>query len=199
METRDFVPYAVLTRRERKVWIGTGDLTAQRVDAIVNAANEFLQHGGGVAGAIVRKGGPEIQKESRRWGYVPVGNAAATGAGRLPARWVIHAVGPRGGEPYADEKLRWAVWSALREGERLMCRSIALPPISTGIFGFPKDRGCRIILQAVLDFIEHEARSLEEIRLLDLDASGVRYFLEALDHIEAPDTLIERLKDAPVQ
>jgi len=187
----EFQPLALLRFRERKVWVGVGDLTEQAVDAIVNAANEFLQHGGGIAGAILRKGGPEIQRESDAWGYVPVGNAAATTAGRLPARWVIHAVGPRGGEPQADEKLRWAVWSALREAERLMCRSVALPPISTGIFGFPKDRGCQVILRTVLDFLAREARSLQEVRLLDLNLDGARFFVQAIPRVATPDVVVE--------
>src|SRR5512137_2976755 len=92
----------------------SGDLTERDVDAIVNAANSRLQHGGGVAGAIVRKGGQVIQEESDAIGFVPVGGAAMTTAGRLTARHVIHAVGPRMGEGDEDHKLRSAITSVLR-------------------------------------------------------------------------------------
>ncbi len=163
----------------RRIRVGWGDITRQSVDAIVNPANEFLQHGGGVAGAIVRRGGSVIQEESNRWGYLPVGNAIATGAGSLPARYVIHTVGPRGGASHADEKLFWAIWSALREAERLECTSIAIPPVSTGIFGFPKDRGCEIIASTVNRFLHEWARSLREVRLIDLNKNGAAYFLVA--------------------
>ncbi len=163
-----------------RIEIGIGDITVQKVDAIVNAANEFLQHGGGVAGAIVRKGGSIIQEESNLIGYCPTGNAVATSAGQLPAKWVIHAVGPRGSDDHASEKLRWAYWSALREGERLECESIAIPAISTGIFGFPKQKGCQIGLKAVLDFLHSESRKLHYVRLIDLSWDGALYFVRAL-------------------
>ena len=119
-----------------------GDITEVEADAVVNAANSYLEHGGGVAGAIVRKGGEVIQQESREWvrrfGPVPVGGVAVTSAGRLKARYVIHAVGPRCGvEPI--EKLGEAVRNALLKAEELGLVSIAFPAISTGIFGCPYD------------------------------------------------------------
>src|SRR5438552_1185356 len=129
-----------------------GDLTEERVDAIVNAANSHLAHGGGVAGAIVRKGGAVIQEESDRIGFVPVGNVALTGAGALPAGHVIHAVGPRMGEGDEDNKLRSAGRNSLEMAHEKGFRSIALPAISSGIFGFPKDRCAEILLQAAMDF-----------------------------------------------
>ena len=101
-----------------RVRVIRGDLTEAPVDAIVNAANSHLQHGGGVAGAIVRKGGQVIQEESDRIGYVPVGKAALTSAGRLPARFVIHTVGPRWGEGDEEAKLASAVASALDLAEK---------------------------------------------------------------------------------
>src|SRR5438876_5000465 len=97
----------------QRIQLVKGDLTEERVDAIVNAANAHLAHGGGVAGAIVRKGGDIIQKESDRIGHVPVGQVAITGAGALPARHVIHAVGPRVGEGDEDTKLRNAARNSL--------------------------------------------------------------------------------------
>src|SRR5512141_3168507 len=116
------------------------DITTLHVDAIVNAANSHLQHGGGVAGAISRKGGPVIQAESDRIGYVPVGNAAVTSAGNLPCSYVIHAVGPRMGEGDEDRKLRDATIASLERAEELKIGSLAFPAISTGIFGYPIQR-----------------------------------------------------------
>ena len=125
-----------------EVVVMKGDITEVEADAVVNAANSYLEHGGGVAGAIVRKGGQVIQEESREWvrrfGPVPVGGVAVTSAGRLRARYVIHAVGPRCGvEPI--EKLGEAVRNALLKAEELGLVSIAFPAISTGIFGCPYD------------------------------------------------------------
>ena len=117
-----------------------GDITQQDTDAITNAANEYLKHGGGVAGAIVRRGGYEIQKESdeivRERGPVPVGEAVVTGAGKLKAKYVIHTVGPRWGEGDEDNKLYRAIQSVLREADKLKISSVAIPAVSTGIFGF---------------------------------------------------------------
>src|SRR5512140_1469286 len=98
----------------RSVRLVQGDITERDTDAIVNAANSRLQHGGGVAGAIVRKGGKIIQEESDRIGYVPVGESALTTGGRLKARFVIHTVGPRWGEGDEEQKLRSAVRNTLK-------------------------------------------------------------------------------------
>ncbi len=161
-----------------------GDLTEEPVDAIVNAANERLAHGGGVAGAIVRKGGYQIQEESDRWvrehGPVPTGSAAITGAGHLPARYIIHAVGPiwrnRGDE---DALLASAVTSALTLAARHHVRSISLPAISSGIFGFPKPRAVRIILDAVDAFLQaHPHGPVQEVNLCNMDDLTARLFLE---------------------
>lgn len=139
-----------------EVTLVKGDITELEADAIVNAANSYLQHGGGVAGAIVRKGGWVIQEESNRWvrehGPVPVGGVAVTGAGRLKAKYIIHAVGPRCGiEPI--EKLREAVVNALRKAEELGLRSIAFPAISTGIFGCPYDEAARMMATGIRDVV----------------------------------------------
>jgi O-acetyl-ADP-ribose deacetylase len=116
-----------------------GDITQQRVDVIVNAANSELAHGGGVAAAIALAGGPELQRESEAHPYVPVGEAAVTSAGALPARWVVHAVGPvwSGGDAGEEALLAGAYRSALGLAIDLGARSIAFPSISTGIFGYP--------------------------------------------------------------
>ena len=115
-----------------------GDITELDVDAVVNAANEHLILGAGVAGAIRRKGGPSIQEECYRIGGTFVGGAVITTGGNLKARHVIHAVGPRMGEGEEDEKLGNAVLNSLKVAEENGLRSIAFPAISTGIFGFPK-------------------------------------------------------------
>lgn len=145
-----------------RIEIIEGDLTALSVDAIVNAANSALQHGGGVAGAIARRGGPSIQRESDEIGHVPVGSVAVTGAGSLSARWVIHAVGPRMGEGNEDDKLRSATRAALEKAEAIGARSIAFPAISTGIFGYPIDRCAAIMLRTAREY-RQEASTLERV------------------------------------
>jgi O-acetyl-ADP-ribose deacetylase (regulator of RNase III) len=131
-----------------------GDITELDVDAIVNPANEQLQLGAGVAGAIRAKGGPSIQEECDRIGGTPVGTAVATAAGNLKARHVIHAVGPRMGEGDEDKKLAAAVRAALALADRRGMKSIALPAISTGVFGFPIDRAARILLTEIHRFLQ---------------------------------------------
>ncbi len=158
-----------------------GDLTEENVDAIVNAANAQLAHGGGVAGAVVRRGGAIIQQESDAWvrkhGPVSHERPAITGAGRLPCRYVIHAVGPIWGEGDEDAKLRAAVIGALTVAEEHNLTSLALPAISTGIFGFPKDRGARVIMQAILDYFgQQPASHLREVRITLIDALTVSVF-----------------------
>jgi len=131
-----------------------GDITEQEVEAIVNPANEDLQLGSGVAGAILAKAGPSIQEECNRIGHTPVGSAVMTGAGDLKAKQVIHAVGPRMGEGDEDRKLASAVRSSLALADRNGLRSIALPAVSTGNFGFPLDRCARILLTEVHRYIQ---------------------------------------------
>jgi len=172
----------ILWERQLKggVWLRLvmGDLTDENVDAIVNAANSQLAHGGGVAGAIVRRGGRIIQEESNRLAPVEVGGAVVTGAGALPARAVIHAVGPRMGEGDEDRKLADAVRNALRLASENEFRSISMPAISSGIFGYPKDRCARVLLETTLKFLEENPRSsLREIRFCNFDDSTCSIFL----------------------
>jgi O-acetyl-ADP-ribose deacetylase (regulator of RNase III) len=167
----------------RAIRVVQGDITEEEVDAIVNAANEHLAHGGGVAGAIVRKGGREIQEESRQWvqehGHVPTGGAAITGAGKLKARYVIHAVGPVWGMGNEEALLASAVRSALALADRHGLRSASLPAISTGIFGFPKPLGVQVILGAVQEYLdEHSDSSLTEVRLCNIDRATSDLFVE---------------------
>ncbi|MEJ2635190.1 MAG: macro domain-containing protein [Calditrichia bacterium] len=154
-----------------------GDLTEEKVDAIVNAANSHLRHGGGVAGAIVRKGGPSIQKESNEIGYVGVGEAAITGAGKLPAKFVIHAVGPRWGEGDEDGKLESAVRNSLKLAEENNLSIISLPAISAGIFGFPMDRCADIMLNTIREYLRNRPKgSLSEVRICLLGSQSVDIF-----------------------
>ncbi len=158
-----------------------GDITEEEVDAIVNAANEYLKHGGGVAGAIVRKGGYEIQEESDKIGYVPTGSAAITGAGKLPAKYVIHAVGPiwRGGQNDEDQKLESAVLSSLKIADEKKLKSISFPAISAGIFGFPKERCAKILIDTAVKFLNQNPNtSIEEIRFCLYDEPTLNAFLE---------------------
>ena len=131
-----------------------GDITELDVEAIVNAANEKLELGSGVAGAIRDKGGPTIQKECKRIGGTSVGSAVITGAGELKAKHVIHAVGPKMGEGDEDRKLSSAVRSALALADRHGLKSVALPAISTGVYGFPVDRCARITLTEIHRYLQ---------------------------------------------
>jgi O-acetyl-ADP-ribose deacetylase (regulator of RNase III) len=131
-----------------------GDITDQTTDAIVNAANAALQMGGGVAGAIRRRGGPAIQEECNRIGGTYVGGAVITTGGNLPAKHVIHAVGPIHGDDHEDEKLKDATLNSLKLADKNHLKSIAFPAISTGIFGFPKDRCATIMLSTTIAYLE---------------------------------------------
>ncbi len=134
--------------------LAESDITELEVDAIVNAANEELKLGSGVAGAIREKGGSSIQEECDRIGGTPVGTAVLTGGGDLKAKHVIHAVGPRMGEGDEDRKLQSAIRSSLALADRHGLKSIALPAISTGAFGFPVDRCARILLTEVYRYLQ---------------------------------------------
>lgn len=157
-----------------------GDITQENTEAIVNAANSRLQHGGGIAGAIVRRGGKVIQEESDRIGLVPVGGAATTSGGRLAARYVIHAVGPVWGEGQEPEKLSSAVRSALDEAVKLSVESVSIPAISSGIFGYPKEAACKVIWDTVISYIKDHKNAPKIIRLCAIDQTTVNAFLTAI-------------------
>jgi O-acetyl-ADP-ribose deacetylase (regulator of RNase III) len=131
-----------------------GDLTEMDTDAIVNAANAQLILGGGVAGAIRRKGGPGIQEECDKTGGTFVGGAVITTGGNLKARHVIHAVGPRMGEGDEDQKLKNATLNSLKAADENHLKSISFPAISTGIFGFPIGRCAEIMLKTTIDYLK---------------------------------------------
>ena len=166
------------------IQIVQGDITIEEVDAIVNAANEFLQHGGGVAHMISKQGGSIIQKESDAWvsnhGRVTHANPAWTSGGNLPAKYVIHAVGPVWGEGDEDHKLEAAVTGSLRLAEELKCSSVVLPAISTGIYGFPKDRAAKTIFSAIEKYFSHHSFSgVKTVKLVLYDQATVDVFLNA--------------------
>lgn len=172
----------------QRLQIVRGDLTQETVDAIVNAANASLQHGGGVAGAISRRGGPQIQEESdewvRRFGPVTHARPVYTKAGELPCRFVIHAVGPVWGSGDEDSKLTLAVQGSLRVADQLGLASIAMPAISTGIYGFPKRRAAEVILSAIRAyFTENRASALEQVRLTLIDQPTLDVFVQTVERI----------------
>ena len=130
-----------------------GDITESDTDAIVNAANDRLILGAGVAGAIHTQGGPSIQEECNAIGHCPVGEAVITGGGNLNARHVIHAVGPRQGEGDEEAKLKNATLNSLKVADQNNLKSITFPAISTGIFGFPLDACARIMLTTAKEYL----------------------------------------------
>ena len=159
-----------------------GDITLEDVDAIVNAANEHLQHGGGVAWAIVRRGGDVIQKESDKWikqhGPVSHTHPAWTSGGALPAKYIIHAVGPVWGDGDEDIKLADAVIGSLRVADELKLLSIAMPAISTGIFGFPKERAAGIIFNTIEEYFNKNKSGLKVVRITLFDQATIDVFTE---------------------
>jgi O-acetyl-ADP-ribose deacetylase (regulator of RNase III) len=146
-----------LTVNNKKLKLTEGNIVLLDVEAVVNAANTSLVLGGGVAGAIRSYGGPSIQEECNRIGPIQVGEAVATRAGNLKAKYVIHAAGPVSGEGKEEDKLRSATLNSLKIAEEKKIKDIAFPAISTGIFGFPIERCSVIMLKAALEFLEkHE-------------------------------------------
>ena len=131
-----------------------GDITEMQTEAIVNAANAQLILGGGVAGAIRRKGGPQIQNECNKIGRTFVGGAVITTGGNLKAKYVIHAVGPQLGEGDEDEKLRNATLNSLKLADENNLKSISFPAISTGVFGFPIQRCAEIMLRTTIGYLK---------------------------------------------
>jgi len=157
-----------------------GDITSLDVDAIVNAANEGLQLGSGVAGAIRRKGGPAIQEECNGIGHCETGGAVVTGGSTLPARWVIHAVGPvwRGGGEGEGRLLGSAVAAALERAEEIGAKSVALPALSTGVYGFPIGRAAEISIREARRFASG-ARSVQRIVFCLFDDAALAAFQQA--------------------
>ena len=162
--------------------LAQGDITELNADAIVNAANSKLQHGGGVAWAIVNKGGYSIQKESDKLGFCPVGNAVITTAGKLKAKYVIHAVGPRMGEGDEDAKLKSATLSALKLADKHKLKSISFPAISTGIYKFPVDRCADIMLNITIEYCNGQT-GLQKITFCPYDDKTFKTFKNTLERL----------------
>ncbi len=163
-----------------------GDLTAQEVDAIVNAPNERLQHGGGVAAAIIKAGGKEIQEESDAYvdehGPLQPGEAAVTTAGDMPARWVVHVAGPvyEEGSSENEQLLRQAVAAALDAGAEAGARTMAFPAISAGVYGYPRGEATGIIASEVVSWLGTNEGRVEDVRLVGLDDATTAEFAAGL-------------------
>jgi O-acetyl-ADP-ribose deacetylase (regulator of RNase III) len=170
-------------RSYERIRLARGDITAQEVDAIVNAANNSLLGGGGVDGAIHRAGGPEILEECRRLGGCATGEAKATTAGRLPARYVVHTVGPvwHGGGHDEDELLASCHRASLLVAAELGCRTVAFPAISTGVYGFPVARAARVAVGSVAESLAEQ--DLDEVRFVLFDGNAHDEFASALDEL----------------
>jgi len=162
---------------KEKIQILQGDLVAQDAETIVNAANNDLQLGGGVAGAIRRKGGPAIQEECDRIGPIPLGEAAVTGGGNLKARYVIHAASMRLGEPTSETNLRASTRASLLRAKELGIRSIAFPAVGTGIAGFPMRRSAEVMLEEAAAHLAGET-SLQDVRFVLYDRPAYDVFVE---------------------
>jgi O-acetyl-ADP-ribose deacetylase (regulator of RNase III) len=170
----------------QRLEIAQGDITDETTDAIVNAANRYLEHGSGVAGAILRRGGSQVQVESSQWvrvhGLVTNAEPAYTGAGNLPCRYIIHAVGPVWGEGDEVNKLTAAIHGSLKLAEHLNLTSISFPAISTGIYRFPVPLAAQVTLTAIQGYLaENPTSRLELIRLVLLERDTWQAFADGLE------------------
>lgn len=150
------------TTNGKKIKLVEGNLALLDVETVVNAANENLILGGGVAGAIRQFGGPSIQEECNKIGPIAVGEAVITGAGNLKAKYVIHAAGPVYGEGNEDEKLTKVTLNSLKIAKKQKIKNIAFPAISTGIFSFPLKRCSEIMIKVAMDFLKEKANDYPE-------------------------------------
>ena len=176
-----------------RIRLEEGDITQSEVDAIVNAANTSLLLGAGVAGAIRERGGPDIQRECDEHGPIPLGEAALTGAGKLPARYVIHAAGMELGGQVSDESLRSCTRAALELANRHGLRSVAFPAIGTGVGGYPIQKCAEVMLAEVQRHAESGSSSLEEVRFVLFGEPTYRVF-EAVNDAEKVRIQMEKLR-----
>ncbi len=171
-----------------KIHLLQGDITTLKVDAVVNAANSSLMGGGGVDGAIHRAGGPEILTACRQiveqHGPLPPGEAVITPAGNLPARYVIHTVGPiwNGGRHNEHRVLHRCYTRSVQLASQHDCRHIAFPNISTGVYGFPKQEAAQVAVNALLELLG-KAQSMPEIFLVCFDEENFRFCQEAIQKL----------------
>lgn len=186
-QKEDGRPFEGLGAREGGIIrIIDGDLTQQVVDAIVNAANSTLVGGGGVDGAIHRRAGPQLLAECRTLGGCPVGEAKMTGGYNLPARWVIHTVGPRwrGGTHREDEQLARCYQSCLQLAVDRGIRTIAFPAISTGAYGFPVPRAARIALRETRRFLAEHPHAFDQVIFVCFGQADYERYREAAAELE---------------
>lgn len=165
--------------KNSKIILTQGDITELTTEVIVNAANTQLKLGGGVAGAIRRKGGPNIQEECDKIGGTFVGGSVITTGGTLKANHVIHAVGPRMGEGNEDEKLKNATANSLKLMDKYNLKTIAFPAISTGIFGYPIDRCAKMMISTVKEYLSSNTQ-IEEVVFCLYSASDYQVFEKEL-------------------
>ena len=175
-----------MERRRGKVLlrIVQGDITEMGTDAIVNAANNHLWMGAGVAGAIKRKGGKEIEREAVTQGPIPVGEAVVTGAGKLPARFVIHAAAMGQDLKTGEDEIWKATRISLLRAKEKGLRSIAFPALGTGVGGFPFQEAARVMLNSACETLDAEDGSLEEVVFVLFDQPALAAFEEALKGLE---------------
>ena len=167
-----------------RITIVQGDITKEQVDAIVNAANESLLGGGGVDGAIHRAAGPELLAECRTLGGCKTGDAKVTAGYNLPAKWVIHTVGPiwHGGKTGEAELLSSAYRRSLEEALRIGAKTVAFPAISTGVYRYPQDEAARIAVRTIRRFLSEvdKGNVIEEVRLVCFSVQSADYHSAAL-------------------
>jgi O-acetyl-ADP-ribose deacetylase len=181
-------PMRISVQAGRSINLLTGDITLQDTEAIVNAANELLAPGGGVCGAIHRAGGPAIWQECQaivaERGALPTGQAVATSAGKLKARYVIHTVGPvwHGGHSGEAEKLAGSYRESIRIADELRLHSIAFPSISTGIFGYPVELAAPVALEAAAEALQ-SSRHIMDVRFVLFDAGTMRAYEQAAESL----------------
>lgn len=170
-----------------------GDITRQQVDAVVNAANSGLRGGGGVDGAIHRAGGPEIMAECRRIGGCPTGSAVITTGGRLPVRYVIHAVGPiwYGGKRGEPEQLASAYRRSLEIADEHQLKTLAFPSLSTGAYGYPIEMASEIALRTIAAHLKGST-TLEDVVFVLFGQSAYLVYAETLDALVAQDPAVQR-------
>lgn len=164
-----------------RIQIIQADITELQVDAVVNAANSGLRGGAGVDGAIHRAGGPIIMEECRKIGGCPTGEAVVTSGGKLKAKWVIHAVGPvwSGGQHQEDKLLADAYRNSLIRAKEHQAKTVAFPNISTGIYGFPKERAAEIAYKTVSDFLSRD-ESIESVIFCCYDRDNYNLYSQLL-------------------
>lgn len=166
-----------------KIFLKQGDITEVEVDAIVNAANTDLILGGGVAGAILRKGGQAIQDECNKIGTIPLGEAVITNAGNLKAKYVIHAASMELGKWTSKESLEKSIINSLKRAEEKQIKSIAFPAIGSGIAGFPLYKCAEVTLNLISQHLKNTQSSLEKVFVVLFDERALKTFQEYYDYL----------------